>query len=188
MVVIYFRFHLSNIFCDIYMRLELPARGRIGKLIFPVHPSLCGREKWRSSEMDSRATRRHCSRPGQSKAKAKRSEAKGGNLTADGWPWLYSTQPALGPAQRVNVERSLTPRLASLLYTWAPRFLGGRVSLPSYPLECRPLTARHPVYKRASWYFDARRALWPPQFDFLPIYVNFYLDREFAMREKMRKR
>lgn len=122
-----------------------------------------------------------------SKAKAKRSEAKGGNLTADGWPWLYSTQPALEPAQRVNVERSLTPRLANLLYTWAHgESTRRRPNLPTcfsylpWPSSSRP---GHPVHERDSWYFDVRcaraRALLPdlraPRFDFLPICANLYI-------------
>lgn len=86
----------------------------------------------RSDEFTTRARLVAVAGP-TSKAKAKRSEVKGGNLTADGWPWLYSTQPALGPEQRVNVERSLTPRLASLLYTRAPESIPRRPSLPSHP-------------------------------------------------------
>lgn len=121
-----------------------------------------------------------------SKAKAKRSEAKGGNLTADGWPWLYSTQPALGPAQRVNVERSLTPRLASLLYTWAPDSTPRHPSLLLSIRGSHPFAGEHRVYERAarvSWYFDAWCALWPPRFDFLPICNHFYFEARIQLHQ-----
>lgn len=79
---------------------------------------------------------------GRSKAKEKRSEAKGGNLTADGWPWLYSTQPALGPAQRVNVERSLTSRELDSRASYIPSTYGY-----TYSLQIVRVLKRHRLYE-----------------------------------------